>query len=395
MNVLFIFTSSLFFLWVLRELFFWLTAWQKNEYRQDRFFATVKIKVKKFKPLHTLFYIGKWLLFFAYFFVIFDDDLLLPYQYLIVGFYLFQSIFLLKEIYRNTLKKPFLTLRATIIIFLTLATILSFFAIPLFDRFFWLLFVDLITPLVVGFFVLLFLFPIEIYNDWQVEKAGVKIRTHPKLLVIAVTGSSGKSLVKDYVAILLSNKFNVIKTDGKNNTAIGVARTILKKLESNTQIFVAEISAYQRGEIAMLCELIRPKIGILTAINNHYLSLFKTLENIKRTNYELVESLPKQGFCIFNGNNKNTVSLYKRSPKRKVLYANVDSIESLNAREIVAFNIRQKQKRTTFTIALRDRQLTLTVSASHHIDSLLPAIYLASYLGMTDKEIKREIALLK
>ncbi|MBI5122957.1 hypothetical protein HZA75_03815, partial [Candidatus Roizmanbacteria bacterium] len=325
-----------------------------------------------------------------YFFVILNDDLLIAYEYLIICFYLLQSFFILREIYVNHFRKPEITFRATVIIFLTLVTILAIFAIPLVDRFFWLIFIDLITPFIIGFYVIVLLFPIEIYNDWQVEKAGRMIREHPKLLVIAVTGSVGKSLTKDYIAAVLQNKFNVIKTDGKNNTLIGVSKTILKKLEDDTQIFVAEISAYKQGEIKMLSDLIRPQIGVLTAINNQHLSLFKTLDNIKKTNFELVESLPKNGFCLFNGNNKNTLSLYKRSKKARILYHSLNNLpENYNSvKEIAAFAVFHKQKYTSFTVRLNNKEIHLNLP-SNHLDHLLPALYLANYLGMTEREIKR------
>lgn len=397
MDVLFIFISSLFFLWVIRELFYWLAIWQENEYRQDRFFAAFKKKLKRYKSPASLFQIVKWLIFFYYGFVIFKDNLLPIYQYSIIILYLFQSFFLLQEIYQNHLKKPELTMRAVLIITLTLTTILLIFAIPLMDRFFWLLFVDLVTPLVVAFYVLLFAFPIEIYSDWKIEKAVRKIRSHSNLTVIAVTGSVGKSMTKDYIARILQKKYKVIKTDGKNNTAIGVAHTILQKLEDNTQIFVAEISAYQPGEISMLCKLIRPKIGVLTAINSQYITLFKNLENITRTNYELVSSLPAHGFCLYNGDNKNTFGLYKKSRKGKVLYrtTKVNGVAKEGEREIVAYNIQHKVKRTVFSVRLKKKKVDLIFHSAHHIDQLLPAIYLASSLGMSEQEIKREVALLK
>ncbi len=397
MDVLFIFISSLFFLWVIRELFYWLAFWQENEYRTDRFFAALKRKSRRHSPFSTLFHVGKWLIFFAYGFVVFNDDLLAPYQYTVIALYLLQSFFLLREIYFNHLKKPQITLRAVLIITLTLITVLFIFAIPLVDRFFWLLFVDLVTPLVVAFYVLFFAFPIEIYNDWQIEKAVIKMRNHPNLLVIAVTGSVGKSMTKEYVARLLRKKYKVIKTDGKNNTAIGIARTVLQKLDDDTQIFVAEISAYQPGEIKMLCQLIRPKIGVLTPINSYYLTLFKSLENIKKTNYELVTSLPSQGFCLYNGDNKNTFELYKKSRKGKVLYRTTKATEILKKgqKEIVADHIVRKTKRTIFSTRLKNKKVDFILNTSHHIDQLLPAIYLASFLGMSEQEIRREVALLK
>lgn len=397
MDVLFIFISSLFFLWVIRELFYWLAVWQDNEYRQDRFFASLKKKSRRHRSFSTLFQLSKWLIFFAYGFVVFSYDLLAPYQYLVIGLYLFQSFFLLREIYFNQLKKPEITLRAVFIITLTLITVLLIFAIPLMDRFFWLLFVDLVTPLVVAFYVLVLAFPIEIYNDWQIEKAVIKLRNHPNLLVIAVTGSVGKSMTKEYIARLLRKKYNVMKTDGKNNTAIGVARTVLQKLDNDTQIFVAEISAYQPGEIRTLCQLIRPQIGVLTAINNHYITLFKNLENIKKTNYELVASLPANGFCLYNGDNKNTFELYRKSRKGKVLYrtTKTNGVAKNGHREIVASHIVRKTKRTQFSVRLKNKKVDFIVPSSHHIDQLLPAIYLASSLGVSEQEMRREVALLK
>lgn len=397
MNVLFIFTSSLFFLWVIREIFYWLTIWQENDYRQDRFFDALRRRPRRYKSPASLFQLIKWLIFFYYGFVIFKDNVLPIYQYSVFILYLFQSFFLLEEIYQNHLKKPELTIRAVLIITLTLITNLLIFAIPLLDSFFWLLFVDLVTPFVVAFYVLLFAFPIEIYSDWQIEKAVRKIRSHPNLLVIAVTGSVGKSLTKDYIAKLLKRKYKVIKTDGKNNTAIGVSRTILQKLENNTQIFVAEISAYQPGEIGMLCKFIRPKIGVLTAINSHYVTLFKNLENITKTNYELVSSLPTDGFCLYNGDNKNTYSLYKKSRKGKVLYRTTknNGVASAGQREIMAYQITHKTKRTTFSVRLKRRKVDFVLQTPQHIDQLLPAIYIASHLGMSDQEIRREVALLK
>lgn len=378
MNVVYIITSSLFFLWIFSNIFFWLSIWQHNEYRPDRFFAYLTRKKQKIHILFSPIAILKLVLFFGYVVVIFNDNVLPIYQYTIGLFYLSLALLTMRRIYLNSLKKPVLTLRENLIIFLTLTTIFLLFAFPLMDRFFWIIFIDLLTPFLITFFVFLFLFPIEIYDDWQSEKAVKKIRSHQKILVIGITGSYGKSLTKDYIAHILEKKFRVAKTNGMENTAGGIARAILKRVQSDTEIFVAEMSAYQRGEIALLCEFIRPQIGVLTGINNHYLPLFKTLDNIKKTNYELVESLPTNGFCLYNGTSKNTHELYKKSRKKKYLYT--------------ALNVVQKGKKTTFDAKLKTGTIHLVVSSSHTIEYLLPAIFIAHHLGMNNTEIKKAIA---
>lgn len=396
MNELFIFTSSLFFLWVVRETFFWLTAWQINDYRPDRFFAYIKRKKGKAYSVLSLLMLLKWLVFFGYALVIFDDNLLATYQSIVAALFFLQAFLIGKEIYLNQLRKPRLTLRANLIIILSLVVVFILFAFPLMEQFFWIVFIDLLIPLIISFFVFLFLFPIEVYTDWQAEKAIQKLRTDKNLLVIGVTGSHGKSATKDYIAEVLSYKFRVIKTEKKDNTSVGITKTILKRLQDDTEIFVVEMSAYKRGEIDQLCTFIKPKIGVLTGINNQYLSLFNGLENITKTNYELVESLPKNGLCLFNGMNKNTQALFKKSRKQKVLYDISEKKDgTVDSRHIVAYNVAKTPKRTSFDVSIGEKKLHLILHAPHPIERILPAIYLAQHLGMNQKEIKNAIASLK
>lgn len=397
MDILFVVASCFFFLWVLRELFFWVFVWQENEYRQDRLWYFIKNKIKKTKIATSFFIVLKASIFLSYVFVLVYDAYLILYQYVIIALFIFEACLVLRDIYHNQIKKPQLNFRANSIILLTIVTIFLLFTIPLTDKFFWLLLIDLAIFPLVSFFVLLFVFPIEIYTDWKIEKAGIKIRSYKSLLVIAVTGSTGKSLVKDYLAEILGNKFLTVRTEGKNNTMPGVAHTILEKVTKETQIFIAEISAYKKGEINQLCEFIRPTIGILTAIDSHYLPLFKTLENIKKTNNELVTYLPKHGVCLFTGDNKNTVELYKNSKKTKVLYKVLNSqlMQKGLANQIVAYNIEKKKQKTSFDVLINQEQLHFQIQSHHHLEKILPALYIAHYLGMTEKEIKRALFLLK
>jgi UDP-N-acetylmuramoyl-tripeptide--D-alanyl-D-alanine ligase len=228
------------------------------------------------------------------------------------------------------------------------------------------------------------------------DQALKKLRNNPDILIIGVTGSYGKSVVKDTIAQVLSLKYKVIKTHDADNTLTGIATTIIKHLESDTEVFVAELSAYKKGEIATLCKYVRPKIGVLTGINNHYRGLFKTLDNINKTNFELVESLPKKGFCIFNGNNKYTAQLYKKSKKQKVLCATELSKHFVPNPDIKAFHITHKSKQITFNVQFRDKAyMNLSVHGGLNLEYILPAIYIAYSLGMTEAEIKKALSQLK
>jgi UDP-N-acetylmuramoyl-tripeptide--D-alanyl-D-alanine ligase len=255
---------------------------------------------------------------------------------------------------------------------------------------------DLFLPVFLALFVLILSFPTEVWGDWQTDQALKKLRNNPELLIIGVTGSYGKSLVKDTIAQVLSVKYKVIKTHGADNTLVGISSTILKHFESDTEVFVAEMSAYKRGEIAALCRYIRPTIGVLTGINNQYKTLFKTQENINRTNFELVESLPKKGFCIYNGNDKHTSQLYKQSKKQKIIYTTELAKHFVPVPDIKAFHITPKSKRTSFNVQLRDTSyMNFTVPSTLNIEYVLPAIYIAYYLGMTEQEIKKGLSRIK
>lgn len=400
MNLLFTITSSLFFLWVGRNTFYWVTVWQQNEYRPDRFFVFFKRKKRKSLLFFSPLILSKWLLFIAYFFFVFHDNYLPVYQYAVFIFYLLLALDTIKALYLNTIKKPKLSILSNSVIILTLFTSFLVFAVPLVDRFFWLIFIDLLIPLLVAFFVFLFSFPAEIITDWQIEHAVSKLKDHPELRIIAVTGSNGKSITKDFIAQVLSQKFAVIKTHGSDNTAYGIARTVNKHLEGNTEIFVAELSAYKRGEIRALCQMIHPQIGVLTAITNHHVSLFKNLENIKKTNRELIEALPKEGFCLFNGTSKNTLGLYKQTRRHKILYTCSDSKSaagriSNQKQNIIACNIIEKNNKKSFTVNLNDKPVHFVVPSHNSIDHILPAIYLAHFFGMKQTKIKRAVANLK
>lgn len=396
MGLLFILTSSLFFLWVLRDILFWLWLWQHNDYRADRFFADIKKKKPRITGFSPLLIVLKVALLLSFVYVIFYDNLLPYYHFVVAGLYVFQAFFIGKEIYKNRLKKPRLNWRSVLIIFLTTAALIVFFVLQLMDPFFWLLLADLSIPILVALFVLILSFPTEVWGDWQTEQALQKLRKNPDILIIGVTGSYGKSLVKDMIAHVLSIKYKVIKTHGADNTLVGISSTILKHLESDTEVFVAEMSAYKRGEIAALCKYIRPKIGVLTGINNQYKTLFKTQESINKTNYELVESLPKKGFCIFNGNNKHTSDLYKKSKKQKIIYATELSKHFVPIPDIKAFHITHKPKRVSFNVQFLDTSyMNLSIPSSISIEYVLPAIYIAYSLGMTEAEIKKAISQLK
>ena len=140
------------------------------------------------------------------------------------------------------------------------------------------------------------LLPVDtLLKNLLVWRARRKLKKMTNLTVIGITGSYGKTTTKDALTHILTNKYQTLKTEGNYNTVLGIAKTITKNLRRDHELFIVEMAAYQRGDIKAIAELIKPKIGIITAIGQMHLERFKTPENILKTKIELIESLPEDG----------------------------------------------------------------------------------------------------
>lgn len=396
MNLLFIFATSAFFLWIIREIFLWASVWQDNEYRVDRLLLSLRNQRVRKTLFFTLqgFFTG--IIFLGYIFVVFYDSYLVYYQIIVFCLYLYQAFVFVKEIYLNSLRKPVLTTRVIFIIFFSFGVLVLLYSFQLMDRFFWLVLLDLLVAPLVSLLVFIFAFPIELYVDIQQAKAAQLIAEHPDLIVIGVTGSYGKSATKDSIAEILSKKFKILKTNGHDNTALGIASTIVKGLKRHTQVLIVEIGGYKREEVQAIASLLKPKIAVVTGINAEYISLFGSLENKKKANLDLVEAVQKDGLVIFNGDNRDTVSLYKKTKKAKALCMVLplhkgNRLDTADSSDIVAFHIVEKHASLSCDIRFKNQTIHLVLPdfTLQSLEYLLPAIYVADYLGMKVSEIKK------
>lgn len=119
------------------------------------------------------------------------------------------------------------------------------------------------------------------------------------LSVIGITGSVGKSTTKELVAEVLSQRYRTLKNLGNLNNEIGLPMTLLSLSEGH-QRAVLEMGFYIPGEIALLCDLALPNIGVVTNIGTVHASRAGSVEEIARGKAELVEMLPSDGWAILN-----------------------------------------------------------------------------------------------
>ena len=130
------------------------------------------------------------------------------------------------------------------------------------------------------------------------QKLAAWWRSELTLTVIGLTGSNGKTSTKDLTASVLSQGFRTIATQGNLNNHIGVPLSILRATPSD-EAAVWEMGMNHSGELAPLCEMTRPKIGIITSIGTSHMEYLGSRENIAREKCTLARCLPEDGFMIF------------------------------------------------------------------------------------------------
>lgn len=389
MNIILTILSIAFLITVIRNTLYQVFLWQLKEYRLDRMIAhlgTWQGKRMIFGPISVL----KWLLIIAYF----ASIPILPIIFIV---YLVEVLKDLGEINIGW-KKPVFTLKATTIsIFVIGAYILIIL---------WLLtnhptslgisivILDILLFFIIAIIILILAIPTMIQRMSLSEDAKIIIAQHPKLITIGITGSYGKTSTKEFLAGILSTKYKVLKTMGSQNTEIGIAKTIIDSLKDQ-QIFVCEMAAYKKGEIKSICDMVKPKIGIITAINEQHVELFGSLENTIAAKFELIEALPKKGLAVFNGNNANTRQLAekaKKMPLITVIYQYTDEL-LMTKSQFSARMINVLPDRLDFEIQVNGQKITTSAPllGVHNVENILAAVVVASHLGMSLDEISQAV----
>jgi UDP-N-acetylmuramoyl-tripeptide--D-alanyl-D-alanine ligase len=131
--------------------------------------------------------------------------------------------------------------------------------------------------------------------------------------VVAITGSSGKTTVKELVASILSVSRSVCVTQGNLNNDIGVPLTLMR-LGAEHDALVAELGANHAGEIDYLASLVQPTVGIITNAGAAHLEGFGSLAGVAAAKGELLDRLPKAGTAVLNADDAFRADWVARSP---------------------------------------------------------------------------------
>jgi UDP-N-acetylmuramoyl-tripeptide--D-alanyl-D-alanine ligase len=144
-------------------------------------------------------------------------------------------------------------------------------------------------------------------------------RKEIKPLVVGITGSSGKTTTKDMVAAVLAQKYRIHKSRENHNNELGLPLTILSA-PRETEAMVLEMGMRGLGQIAALCEICSPSIGVITNIGNTHLELLGSQEKIAEAKWELIASLPEEGTAVLNAEDFFSIEKAKKTVIKKVFY---------------------------------------------------------------------------
>lgn len=142
---------------------------------------------------------------------------------------------------------------------------------------------------------------------------------HALVRVIGITGSIGKTSTKELAAQVLSERFQVLKSEGNQNNDIGVPLTLLR-LTHQHDCAVLEMAMDKLGEITSYCNWAKPNVGVVTNIGPVHLEKLGSIENIALAKSELVEAIPRNGVVILNDDDERVREMRKVSHARVLSY---------------------------------------------------------------------------
>ena len=176
----------------------------------------------------------------------------------------------------------------------------------------------------------LLLLPLDIIlKKIIISRARKRLARTSNLTVIGLTGSYGKTTVKEMLAAVLSEKYRVLKTPDNINTPLGIARLILRT-PAFPEIFIVEMGAYGIGDIRELCRLTPPDISVLTGINEAHLERFGNLQNTIAAKMEIIDFTKPDGLIVLNTEDKNVRDHYQPHLNGRRLVASGDFISHLH-----------------------------------------------------------------
>jgi UDP-N-acetylmuramoyl-tripeptide--D-alanyl-D-alanine ligase len=217
-----------------------------------------------------------------------------------------------------------------------------------------------------------------------VQQMAARYRKELGILFVGITGSSGKTTTRSFIASVLRRSVEVGETFSNWNNHIGVPLSILR-FTGEEYAGIIEMGANHLREIHPLSMIVRPDIGVITNIGYAHVGLFGSLDNTTRAKFEIADGLNRNGFMLLNGDDRRCVKGAKERGLRSVFFG------TGSACDLRAENISVDPRRgVRFTVD--GQKFTLAMPGRHFIYCALPAIHIGRRCGIPDRVIAEMLA---
>ncbi len=218
---------------------------------------------------------------------------------------------------------------------------------------------------------------IEFLNNFAIKK-----RDFSQAKIIAITGSAGKTSLKNLISNLLKNYGNTLSSPKSYNNYLGVPIS-LSQLKISHQFGVFEVGMSKKGEINALTKIIRPQIGIITNIGEAHIENFENLESIANAKGEMLNNIKKGGTIILNRDDKFFNHLNK---KAKLKNLKVISFGKNKSSDVYPVSIIKSGKKTIVNVKIINELLKFEIS-NVNIYNFLSSLALLKVLNLNVKKI--------
>jgi len=206
-------------------------------------------------------------------------------------------------------------------------------------------------------------------------------RDRLEIPVIGLTGSNGKTTTKELINAVLSSEYKTLCTQGNLNNHIGVPLTLLG-LQPSHEIAIIEMGANHQGEIAKLCRIANPNLGLITNFGKAHLEGFGTIEGVIKGKSELYEHLIHVGGVIFF-NEEDSI--------QKEKLATYDNRSSYGLVEEADTYLELLQTAPTLTLKWENLELSSSLFGEYNALNIAAALAIASFFEVDPTSVQQSI----
>jgi UDP-N-acetylmuramoyl-tripeptide--D-alanyl-D-alanine ligase len=196
--------------------------------------------------------------------------------------------------------------------------------------------------------------------------------------VLAITGTNGKTTTKELVNAVLSKKYKTVCTKGNLNNHIGTPLTLLN-IDENTEIVIVEMGANHCGEIATLCEIAHPGLGLITNVGKAHLEGFGSEEGIRKTKGELYDYIEKnRGVIFYNADDATLATMAEKT---------IGTILAKYGKTIMGATAGNDNFFLGFSTAEPELSVKTCLVGEYNLNNALAAIAAGKYFGVSVPDI--------